>query len=87
MLLNRQRRNSVAAWNTGNEEEPYPNYTALAEGFRAEARSIARSEEVDDGLAALLDARGPYLLNVHSPHPEEMPLLRPVATIPEAVPL
>ncbi|MBY0524033.1 MAG: hypothetical protein K2R98_11575 [Gemmataceae bacterium] len=51
-----------------NESTPsddrYPDFAELARGFLVEARSVADGD-ADDGIEQMLDASGPFVLDVH----------------------
>jgi thiamine pyrophosphate-dependent acetolactate synthase large subunit-like protein len=46
------------------EEEPATDFTMLARGFRAGSVRVATPDDLDAGLAAMLDSTGPFLLDV-----------------------
>jgi acetolactate synthase-1/2/3 large subunit len=86
LLLNNQHLGMVVQWEdrffegnrghtylgAGHEEEPYPDFVALAKGFRCGARRISDKDDVDDALAEMLDSKGPYVLEVMIPYQEHV---------------
>jgi acetolactate synthase-1/2/3 large subunit len=56
----------------GFEHEPYPDFTAIAKGFKCGARDLVKKEELDDGLEEMLDTPGPFVLNVLVPYQEHV---------------
>ncbi len=86
LLLNNQHLGMVVQWEdrfhqgnrahtylgAGHDEEPYPDFVALAKGFRVGARQISRKEDLDAALEEMLDSSGPYLLDVLVPYQEHV---------------
>jgi acetolactate synthase-1/2/3 large subunit len=86
LLLNNQHLGMVAQWEdrfyesnrahtylgAGPEEQPYPDFVALAKGFRCGARQVAKKEDLDGALEELLDSKGPYVLDVLVPYQEHV---------------
>jgi acetolactate synthase-1/2/3 large subunit len=56
----------------GPGEEPYPDFVALARGFRCGTRRIAAKADVDEALEELIDAPGAYVLDVTVPYQEHV---------------
>ncbi|MEA4863678.1 MAG: biosynthetic-type acetolactate synthase large subunit [Victivallaceae bacterium] len=46
-------------------EGPYPDFVAIAAGYGIAGRHVFTVDELDDAIKAMLDAPGPYLLDVH----------------------
>jgi acetolactate synthase-1/2/3 large subunit len=86
LLLNNQHLGMVVQWEdrffegnrghtylgAGHDEEPYPDFVALARGFRCGARRVSDKEDLDDALAEMLDSDGPYVLEVMIPYQEHV---------------
>jgi acetolactate synthase-1/2/3 large subunit len=86
LLLNNQHLGMVVQWEdrfyqsnrahtylgAGHGEEPYPDFVALAKGFRCGARGISRREELDEALEEMLDSKVPYVLDVLVPYQEHV---------------
>jgi acetolactate synthase-1/2/3 large subunit len=86
LLLNNQHLGMVVQWEdrffegnrghtylgAGHDEAPYPDFVALAKGFRCSARRISEREELDGALAEMLDSAGPYVLEVMVPYQEHV---------------
>ena len=86
LLLNNQHLGMVVQWEdrffegnrghtylgAGHAEEPYPDFVALAKGFRCGARRISDKDDVDDAVAEMLDSKGPYVLEVMVPYQEHV---------------
>jgi acetolactate synthase-1/2/3 large subunit len=86
LLLNNQHLGMVVQWEdrffegnrghtylgAGHEDEPYPDFVALAQGFRAGARRVSRKEDLDAALEEMLESTGPYVLDVLVPYQEHV---------------
>jgi acetolactate synthase-1/2/3 large subunit len=86
LLLNNQHLGMVVQWEdrfhegnrahtylgAGESEEPYPDFVALARGFRCQGRRISAKGDVDGALEEMLDSKGPYVLEVMVPHQEHV---------------
>jgi acetolactate synthase-1/2/3 large subunit len=86
LLLNNQHLGMVAQWEdrffegnrahtylgAGHGEEPYPDFVALAKGFRCSSRRVARKEDLDAALEEMLDSKGAYVLDVMVPYQEHV---------------
>jgi acetolactate synthase I/II/III large subunit len=86
LLLNNQHLGMVMQWEdrfyesnrghtylgAGFEHEPYPDFLAIAKGFKCGGASIKRKEDLDDALREMLDSKGPYVLNVLTPYQEHV---------------
>ncbi len=86
LLLNNQHLGMVVQWEdrfhdgnrahtylgAGPGEEPYPDFVALAKGFRCGARRISAKEDLDGALEEMLDSKGPYVLDVMVPYQEHV---------------
>jgi acetolactate synthase-1/2/3 large subunit len=86
LLLNNQHLGMVVQWEdrfhggnrahtylgAGHDEEPYPDFVALAKGFRCGSQRIERKEQLDAALEEMLDSKGPYVLDVMVPYQEHV---------------
>ncbi len=86
LLLNNQHLGMVVQWEdrffegnrghtylgAGHGEESYPDFVALAKGFRCGARRVHEKDELDGALAEMLDSDGPYVLEVMIPYQEHV---------------
>jgi acetolactate synthase-1/2/3 large subunit len=86
LLLNNQHLGMVVQWEdrffegnrghtylgAGHEEEPYPDFVALAKGFRCGSKCIARKDEVDGAVEEMLDSKTPFVLDVLVPYQEHV---------------
>jgi acetolactate synthase-1/2/3 large subunit len=86
LLLNNQYLGMVAQWEdrfyasnrghtylgAGEDQEPYPDFVAIAKGFRWGAKHVERKEDLDEALEEMLDSKEPYLLDVLVPYQEHV---------------
>jgi acetolactate synthase I/II/III large subunit len=86
LLLNNQHLGMVVQWEdrfhggnrahtylgAGPKEEPYPDFVALARGFRCGAKRISDKRHLDDALVEMLDSKTPYVLDVMVPYQEHV---------------
>lgn len=86
LLLNNQHLGMVVQWEdrfyksnrghtylgAGQDEAPYPDFVAIAKGFRCQARHVSRKEDFDGALMEMLDSKGPFLLDVQVPYQEHV---------------
>ncbi|MCI0464216.1 MAG: biosynthetic-type acetolactate synthase large subunit [Gemmataceae bacterium] len=86
LLLNNQHLGMVVQWEdrfyesnrahtylgAGFDKEPYPDFVALARGFRCGARQVSRKEDLDEALEEMLDSKVPYVLDVLVPYQEHV---------------
>ena len=73
LLLNNQHLGMVVQWEdrfyagnrahtylgAGHDEEPYPDFVALAKGFRCGASRVSQKGDFDAALEEMLDSKGP----------------------------
>jgi acetolactate synthase-1/2/3 large subunit len=100
LLLNNQHLGMVVQWEdrffegnrghtylgAGHEEEPYPDFVALAKGFRCDARRVSEREDLDGALADMLDSKGPYVLEVMVPYQEHvLPMIPSGSTVRDII--
>lgn len=86
LLLNNQHLGMVVQWEdrffegnrghtylgAGFGEEPYPDFVAIAKGFKCGARRVSHKDELDAALEEMLDSKGPYVLDVMVPYQEHV---------------
>jgi len=86
LLLNNQHLGMVVQWEdrfhggnrahtylgAGHGEAPYPDFVALAKGFRCGSKRIEQKDEVDSAIEEMLDSKGPYVLDVMVPYQEHV---------------
>jgi acetolactate synthase-1/2/3 large subunit len=86
LLLNNQHLGMVVQWEdrfyesnrghtylgAGFDHAPYPDFVAIAKGFKCEARSISAKEDLDGALNEMLDCDRAYVLNVMVPYQEHV---------------
>ncbi len=53
-------------------EERYPDFVAIARGFRWGARQVRRKEELADAIQEMINSKGPFLLDVQVPYQEHV---------------
>ncbi|MDO4576337.1 MAG: biosynthetic-type acetolactate synthase large subunit [Planctomycetia bacterium] len=64
----------------------YPNFIEIAKGFGWDGLSIAKPEELEAGLEALVAAKGPFLLDVAIPYQEHvMPFIPAGGTFKDVI--
>ena len=67
-------------------EERYPDFVTIAAGFGWKARHVHRKAELVDGLREMIDAPGPFLLDVAVPYQEHvLPMMPSGATVKEII--
>jgi acetolactate synthase-1/2/3 large subunit len=85
-LLNNQHLGMVVQWEdrfyesnrahtylgAGQDEEPYPDFVAMAQSFRCGARRVENKNDLDAAIAEMLDSQGPYVLDILVPHQEHV---------------
>jgi acetolactate synthase-1/2/3 large subunit len=53
-------------------DERYPDFVAIARGFQWEARHVSEKAELSDAIREMIDAPGPFLLDVQVPYQEHV---------------
>jgi acetolactate synthase I/II/III large subunit len=85
-LVNNQHLGMVVQWEdrfhggnrahtylgAGHEEEPYPDFVAMAESFGCGARRITEKHDLDGAIEEMLDSDGPYVLDILVPYQEHV---------------
>nr|ACD93201.1 acetolactate synthase [Schoenoplectiella mucronata] len=87
MVLNNQHLGMVVQWedrfykanrahtylgNPADEEQIYPDFVKISEGFGVPAARVTRRSEVREAVRKMLETPGPYLLDVIVPHQEHV---------------
>ncbi len=86
LLLNNQHLGMVVQWEdrffgsnrghtylgAGEDQDPYPDFVTIAKGFGVAGRSIIDKADLDAALIEMIESKGPYVLNVHTPHQEHV---------------
>jgi acetolactate synthase-1/2/3 large subunit len=100
LLLNNQHLGMVVQWEdrfyqsnrghtylgAGDDEAPYPDFVKLAQGFRCGARMVSEKAELDEAIEEMLDAPGPFVLEVMVPHQEHvLPMIPSGQTVREII--
>mmetsp|Transcript_6992 Transcript_6992/g.25785 ORF Transcript_6992/g.25785 Transcript_6992/m.25785 type:complete len:674 (-) Transcript_6992:336-2357(-) len=57
---------------TFNEEDIYPDFVAIAKGFKVPAARVSDVSKLREAIQTMLDTPGPYLLDVIVPHQEHV---------------
>jgi acetolactate synthase-1/2/3 large subunit len=85
-LLNNQHLGMVVQWEdrffegnrahtylgAGLDEEAYPDFVAIARGFRCQSRRVTQKNDLDSAIEEMLDSEGPYLLDIMVPFQEHV---------------
>jgi acetolactate synthase-1/2/3 large subunit len=67
-------------------DERYPDFVAIARGFQWEARHVSEKAELTDAIRAMIDAAGPFLLDVQVPYQEHvLPMIPAGMTVRELI--
>ena len=100
LLLNNQHLGMVVQWEdrffegnrghtylgAGFGEEPYPDFVTIAKGFRCGSRRVKDKGDLDAALIEMLDAKGPFLLDVMVPYQEHvLPMIPSGQTVREMI--
>jgi acetolactate synthase I/II/III large subunit len=100
LLLNNQHLGMVVQWEdrffkgnrghtylgAGEGEAPYPDFVTIAKGFGVAARQIRAPGDLRAALEEMLDAPGPYVLDVLTPHQEHvLPMIPSGMTVKDMI--
>ncbi|MCA9068715.1 MAG: acetolactate synthase large subunit, partial [Planctomycetaceae bacterium] len=67
-------------------EQTYPDFVKIAEGYGIQSRRVRSKAEYPEALAEMLDAEGPYLLDVICPYQEHvLPMIPSGKTVNEII--
>lgn len=70
----------------GDDHAPYPDFCKIAAGFGVASRAIADKADLDAALVEMIEAPGPFLLNVHVPHQEHvLPMIPSGMTVKDII--
>jgi len=68
------------------QERYYPDFIAVARGFGWDGRSISAKDELVPAIQEMLDAKGPYILQVQIPYQEHvLPMIPTGMTVREMI--
>lgn len=57
---------------------PYPDFVTIASGYGIPGRHVWKEEELEEAIAEMLSAKGPYLLDIHTPYEcKVLPIIPP----------
>ena len=77
---------AVGQGNGIGPEQRYPDFVTIAEGFGWRGRSISEKSELRDALIEMIEAPGPYLLDIAVPYQEHvLPMIPAGATVRELI--
>jgi acetolactate synthase-1/2/3 large subunit len=100
LLLNNQHLGMVVQWEdrffgsnrghtylgAGEDQPPYPDFVKIADGFGVKARSIVDKGDLDAAIVEMIEAPGPFVLNVHVPHQEHvLPMIPSGASVKDII--
>lgn len=86
LLLNNQHLGMVVQWEdrffegnrahtylgAGPDRGPYPDFVTIAKGFSCNGRRISDKGDLDSALIEMIESKGPYVLDVMTPHQEHV---------------
>jgi len=77
---------AVGRGNGIGPEQRYPDFVGIADGFGWGGRHVSRKEELSDAIAQMIDAPGPFLLDVQVPYQEHvLPMIPAGMTVKELI--
>jgi acetolactate synthase-1/2/3 large subunit len=100
LLLNNQHLGMVVQWEdrffgsnrghtylgAGQDQDWYPNFVKVAEGFGVKARTVTDKRDLDAALIELIEHDGPFVLDVHVPHQEHvLPMIPAGMTVKDII--
>jgi acetolactate synthase-1/2/3 large subunit len=100
LLLNNQHLGMVVQWEdrffkgnrahtylgAGPDADPYPDFVAISQGFGIDAQQIEEKSDLDDALFAMIDSKGPFLLDVIVPYQEHvLPMIPSGMTVKDII--
>src|SRR5262249_13480805 len=100
LLLNNQHLGMVVQWEdrffkgnrahtylgAGPDADPYPDFVAISQGFGIDAQQVADKSDLDEALLALIDSKGPFLLDVIVPYQEHvLPMIPSGMTVKDII--
>jgi acetolactate synthase-1/2/3 large subunit len=67
-------------------EERYPDFVSIAKGYGWQGRTVAEKSELREALVEMIEAEGPYLLDVMVPYQEHvLPMTPPGGTVQDMI--
>jgi acetolactate synthase I/II/III large subunit len=67
-------------------EDRYPDFVTIAEGFGWTARHVMKKSELSEAIQEMIDAPGPYLLDVAVPYQEHvLPMIPSAGTVRDLI--
>jgi acetolactate synthase-1/2/3 large subunit len=67
-------------------EERYPDFVSIAKGYGWQGRTVAEKSELREALVEMIEADGPYLLDVMVPYQEHvLPMTPPGGTVQDMI--
>jgi acetolactate synthase-1/2/3 large subunit len=67
-------------------QQRYPDFVAIAKGFHWQGRSVSKKSELPAAIREMIDAPGPYLLDVQIPYQEHvLPMIPAGMTVKELI--
>jgi acetolactate synthase-1/2/3 large subunit len=100
LLLNNQHLGMVVQWEdrffgsnrahtylgAGPDQDWFPNFVKVAEGFGVKGRMIVDKRDLDAALVEMIEHDGPYVLDVHVPHQEHvLPMIPAGMTVKDII--
>ncbi len=77
---------AVGRGNGISPQQRYPDFVTIARGFGWEARSIQQKADLEPAIAEMIEAPGPYLLDVAVPYQEHvLPMIPAGMTVRELI--
>jgi acetolactate synthase-1/2/3 large subunit len=77
---------AVGRGNGIGPEHRYPNFVGVAGGFGWQASQVSRREDLTAALQEMIDAKGPYLLDVQVPYQEHvLPMIPAGMTVKDLI--
>ncbi len=77
---------AVGRGNGIGPEERYPNFVGVAAGFGWSGRQVARKADLSDAIREMIEAQGPFLLDVQVPYQEHvLPMIPAGMTVRELI--
>ena len=100
LLLDNQHLGMVVQWEdrffegrrghtyigAGTDQEPYPDFVAIANGFGLPGRRISKPDELTPAITEMIESKTAYVLDVLTPQEEHvLPMIAPGHTVRDAI--
>jgi acetolactate synthase-1/2/3 large subunit len=100
LLLNNQHLGMVVQWEdrfhggnrahtylgAGHDQDPYPDFVAIAKGFGVGGATVSAKADLDDALEEMIESKGAFVLNVHVPYQEHvLPMIPSGRTVKDII--